>query len=316
MQKIKIPKELQVGLLTIVVVVLIIVGLSYLKGYSVLATTSYYHSVFDDIKGLKQGDQILIQGHQVGQVHKIYYDPKTKKVVVEFWVENSIDIPEDSYVEIFARDFLGTMALKLVLGNSSKFLESGDALKGKISPSMIEELKEQVLPLKDKLLVLMDNLNKTVTGINGLVGDSLAMNKMQKDLSATLSNTKQMTARFAELSAKLQTSVKILNEMLQTNKPKFDTLSGNLVDISEKTKEILPATKKLLDSLQITTHQINLLLDTLNHGNGTASLFLKDPRVYNDLDNSLKSLDALLKELKEHPERFVHFSLFGRKNKE
>ncbi len=315
MQKRKIPKELQVGLLAVATVTLIIIGLSYLKGYSVLATTSYYYSVFPDIKGLKQGDQVLVQGHQVGQINTIHYDPKTRKVVVEFWVENSIDIPKDSQVEIFSKDFLGTMALNLILGNASQYSEGGDTLIGKVSPGMLEELKEQVLPLKDKLLVLMDNLNQTVTGVNGFLGDSLAMAKMRKDLSGTIAHSKEMTARFSQLAEKLKTSVNTFNRILENNKTKLDTLSTNFVEISKKTKEILPSTKKLLDSLQITVAQTNRLLDSLNNGNGTAPLFLKDPRVYNDLDNSLKSLDALLRELKEHPERFVHFSIFGRKNK-
>ena len=55
-------------------------------------------------------------------------------------------------------------------------------------------------------------------------------------------------------------------------------------------------------------------MDNMNKGKGTAGQFLTNDSLYTNLNNSLESLNVLLMDMKANPKRYVHFSVFGKKN--
>ena len=172
------------------------------------------------------------------------------------------------------------------------------------------------MPIAEKLDTILLKLNTTITGINTFMKDTNTLKSWKYNISQTLTNTKKLTANSNVLVAKLKQTSDSINALISENKNNFNKISENVVGITSKTNEMLPAFKNNIDTLQQTLNRLNILLDSLNKGNGTAAKFLNDPRVYNDLDKTINSLNDLLEELNKHPERFVHFSIFGRKQKQ
>lgn len=304
-----------VGLLGIASLILLIIGLGYLKGYSVLATTTTFYAIFDDVKGLKPGDQVLLQGMQIGQISELTYDPKLQKVVVKFWVQSDIDVPQDSEVEAFAKDFLGTMALSLKVGKKREYLRSGDTLKAYLRPDLFDELRTIVYPLKEELESRLKELQPILLGLKELLGDTIQNRKTAQNLHATIQNLQnlskslqQLTTSFYKVSEKAHNVLSDNSQHLSQSLQNIEKITGGLANQSETIEQ-------LLCNLKENTGKLNLLLDSLNHGEGTAARVIHDPKLYEYLAQTAKDLDRLLVELREHPERFIHFSVFGRREK-
>ncbi len=312
-QKGAIKKQIQVGLLVIVSIILMLIGLSYLKGYSVVSRTTMLTAYFPEVKGLKAGDQVLLKGYQVGQVHRLSFDAQRKQIAVQFWVRNNIKLPKNSYVEIVEKDFLGTMALSIHLGDEKNFLQDGDTIHGTLAAGTFETIKNEIIPVKDQILKLLITIEPAIKGIRQLLGDSAQMTQMRHHIHATTAQLQKLSKQLTQLSQQLQNLLTDFRKDWRTLHPELQATLKNVHHLSDSLKQTLPP---LMRSLQATSNQLHLLLDSLNHGSGTASKFLHDPQLYNNLTKSVESLDKLLIELRLHPERFVHFSLFGRKDKE
>jgi len=306
---------LQVGMLGIVSVILLLIGLSFLKGYSVLTTTTTLYALFDNARGLKPGDQVLIQGMQVGQVSELSYDPVKRKVVVKFWVQKGIQIPRNSEVEAFAKDFLGTMALALQLGEGDQWVRSGDTLKASLRPDLFDELRTVVYPLKDELVARLKELQPTLLGLQALLGDTIQNRKSAQNLHATIQSLRELTVSLQKLSRSLHDVSEETKRLIQKNQEPLTNTFHHFEQVSRKIANQSETIEQLLCNLEGNTRKLNQLLDSLNQGGGTASRILHDPRLYEYMTQTANDLDRLLVELREHPERFVHFSLFGRRDK-
>ena len=70
-----------------------------------------------------------------------------------------------------------------------------------------------------------------------------------------------------------------------------------------------------IDSVQVSITNLNRLTTNLNNPNGTIGLLLNDRQLYDNLNATAGSANQLLLDLKERPKRYVHFSIFGRKDK-
>jgi phospholipid/cholesterol/gamma-HCH transport system substrate-binding protein len=57
------------------------------------------------------------------------------------------------------------------------------------------------------------------------------------------------------------------------------------------------------------------MLSEIKSGKGSVGKLLNDDKLYQNFTNASKELEELLRDMKLHPKRFVHFSLFGKKAK-
>lgn len=292
-------KEVKIGLIGIVAIALLIFGINYLKGVRMLKSSSYYYVEYTNINGLSVSSPVFTSGYKVGQVRNIQYNHANPgHVVVEVELDKGMRIPKGSRGELVT-EMLGTVKMNLLLNlENLEHCLPGDTLPGIVNNGLMG-VAENVMPKMEQLLPKMDSI---LHSLNQLLADPA--------LSETLHNAEKMTAN-------LNVTTRQLNRMMQNELPILTgnllTLTGNMAAISENLKGIDYAeTFRKIDS---TLYNVQLLTNKLNSKDNTVGLLFNDPSLYNNLSATTANAASLLEDLQAHPKRYVHFSLFGRKEK-
>ena len=292
-------KEVKIGFIGIAAIALLFFGINYLKGVRMFQASSYYYVEFTDINGLAVSSPVFASGYKICLVRDIQYNHANPgHVVVEVELDNDMKIPTHSQGELVT-DMLGTVKMNLILNLSSK--ESylpGDTLPGKVNNGLMG-VAEGIMPKVEQLMPKMDSI---LHSLNQLLANPA--------LSATLENTEKLTAN-------LNVTTRQLNQLMQNDLPlltnRMVTIAENVTVISENLKGIdYAGTMQKIDS---TLYNVQTLTNKLNNKDNTVGLLFNDPTLYNNLSATTANAASLLEDLKAHPKRYVHFSLFGRKDK-
>ena len=292
-------KEVKIGFIGIAAIALLFFGINYLKGVRMFQASSYYYVEFTDINGLAVSSPVFASGYKIGLVIDIQYNHANPgHVVVEVELDNDMKIPTHSQGELVT-DMLGTVKMNLILNLSSKeSYQPGDTLPGKVNNGLMG-VAEGIMPKVEQLMPKMDSI---LHSLNQLLANPA--------LSATLENTEKLTAN-------LNVTTRQLNQLMQNDLPlltnRMVTIAENVTVISENLKGIdYAGTMQKIDS---TLYNVQTLTNKLNNKDNTVGLLLNDPTLYNNLSATTANAASLLEDLKAHPKRYVHFSLFGRKDK-
>ncbi|MCX8112809.1 MAG: MlaD family protein [Bacteroidia bacterium] len=311
MSNLRLSREAQIGIITTGAAILLFFGLNYLKGHSVFQRYNTYYAVFQNADNLSTSDKVLYRGYKVGQVQDLRFNPRTGEVLIEFEVLREIPLPVDSRATITNLDLIGTKGLWIVPGSSEKLAQEGDTLLDSLATGTFDKVLQEIRPIKDRLDTLLGQLNQTAAHLNRLIAPEggavpqtisavrVLANRTADELSPTAAHLRQTLTELDKTLSELRTR---LTSALNTFEETADSLNGRL--------------PSLLTRLDSSAFQLHKTLQTLNEGQGTAGLLLRDSSLYRDLDKSVVSLRLLLDELRLHPERFVHFSIFGRKRTE
>ena len=292
-------KEVKIGFIGIAAIALLFFGINYLKGVRMFQASSYYYVEFTDINGLAVSSPVFASGYKIGLVRDIQYNhAHPGHVVVEVELDSDMKIPTHSQGELVT-DMLGTVKMNLILNLSSKeSYQPGDTLPGKVNNGLMG-VAEGIMPKVEQLMPKMDSI---LHSLNQLLANPA--------LSATLENTEKLTAN-------LNVTTRQLNQLMQNDLPlltnRMVTIAENVTVISENLKGIdYAGTMQKIDS---TLYNIQTLTNKLNNKDNTVGLLLNDPTLYNNLSATTANAASLLEDLKAHPKRYVHFYLFGRKDK-
>ena len=296
-------KEVKIALTGIVAVILFFVGINFLKGINVFQASNTYYVKFKDINGLTISNAVMANGYPVGIVREIFYDYKNSEcVLVRIELDDEMRVPQGTKAEI-ETELMGGAKMNLVLGEDPlHFLTPQDTIVGgkyEGSLSKMEAMIPTVVKILPKLDSIMDNLNR-------LTGDPALLN--------TLHNA-------ADITADLKTTTTQLNRLLKNDVPQLtarlnrigenvETLTGNLatVDVAATMQSVnttLENTKKITEDLSM----------KMNSKDNTLGLMLNDRSLYDGLTSTVGHADSLMIDLKAHPKRYVHFSVFGKKDK-
>ena len=292
-------KEVKIGLTGIIALALLFFGIIYLKGVSMLKSSTSYYVEYTDINGLATSSPVFASGYKIGLVRDIQYNHANPgHVVVEVELDNDMKIPTHSQGELVT-DMLGTVKMNLIFNLSSKeSYQPGDTLPGKVNNGLMG-VAEGIMPKVEQLMPKMDSI---LHSLNQLLANPA--------LSATLENTEKLTAN-------LNVTTRQLNQLMQNDLPlltnRMVTIAENVTVISENLKGIdYAGTMQKIDS---TLYNVQTLTNKLNNKDNTIGLLFNDPTLYNNLSATTANAATLLEDLKAHPKRYVHFSLFGRKDK-
>ena len=302
-------KEVKIALVAIVGIVVLFFGLHFLKGMPVFSTDKVYYASFKDINGLSSSNPIYADGYQVGNVKSIIYDyNKSGRVLVEFQVDNDLRIPQGSSAEIVS-DLMGNIKMNLLLANNPRErVEPGDTIQGNLDAGLMGSV-QSLVPAVAAMLPKVDSI---LSSVNMLLADPA--------LRASLHNIQTISANLAVTSAGLNRLVAEANGKVPGILSKADyamgkagstlnnadRLSANLAQLD--VAQTLAKVDRTLDNVESVTRQ-------LNSPNSSLGLLMRDPGLYNNMNNTVRSADSLLTDLKKHPKRYVHFSLFGKKDK-
>lgn len=304
----RLSREAQIGIITTVAAVLLFFGLNYLKGHSVFQRYNTYYAVFHNADNLATSDKVLYRGYKVGQVQDMRFNPQTGEVRVEFEVLREIPLPIDSRATITNLDLLGTKGLWLVPGLSSRLAQDGDTLLDSLATGTFDKVLQEIRPIRDRLDTLLGQLNQTADYLNKLIAPEKGAVSQTLGAVRTLANTTSEELR--PTASNLRHTLAEIDKTIAELRPQ---LSGTLQSFGRTADTVSLRLPTLLARLDSSTAQLHQTLRTLNEGQGTVGLLLRDSTLYRDLDKTTISLRRLLDELRLHPERFVHFSVFGRK---
>lgn len=294
-----ITKEVRIGLAGIAALCILVYGINYLKGINMFKPSSYFYVKFHNINGLTKSSPVFADGFRVGIVNELYYDySQPGKVVAEIDVNTDLRIPKGSTAEL-ASEMMGGVKMNLLLANNPREkYQIGDTIPGVLNNGMMEKAANMV-PQIEKMLPKLDSI---LTSLNTVLADP--------SIPATLHNIQDLSANMAVASRQLNVLMK--NDIPQLT-GKLNTIGDNFILISNNLKEIdFAAAMRKVDS---TLANVKMITDKLNQKDNTVGLLLNDPSLYNNLNATTANAASLLEDLKSHPKRYVHFSLFGKKDK-
>jgi phospholipid/cholesterol/gamma-HCH transport system substrate-binding protein len=295
-------KEVRISLVAIVAIVLIFFGLNFLKGLNIFSSASNYFVSFDDITGLSVSSPVYADGYKVGVVKSITYDYNHRgDIVVEISINKDMRIPRGSSAELVS-DVLGTVKVNLMLANNpSERVEVGDTISGGINDGAFGQVKNMI-PAIEKLIPKMDSI---LSSVNMLLADPA--------VAASLHNVQGVTANLKTSTAQLNILLANLNQKVPGMMNRADVVLNNAEVITGKLSRVdVAGTMAKVDATLDNVHQ---LTDRINSNDGTLGLLMRDPSLYNNLNSTVRNADSLVINLRENPKRYVHFSVFGKKDK-
>ena len=299
----KFNKEIKIALTAICTVVILFYGINFLKGVNLFKKSDLYYVIFNDITGLAKNNAVFANGFPIGTVREINYDYDHPGLVyVGIEVNEKMRIPEGSHAELVS-SMLGSTTMNLRLGKTNNYLSPGDSIKG--GPQL--GALDQVADMMPQIQALLPKLDSILHAVNNLVNNTA--------LTHTLENTQQITASLKETTTHM-------NHLLANDLPKLTAKLdkvGNNVDVLTNKLSVLDYEKTLNEAQQTlaeTRKFAQELNEKINSTDGNLGLMLNDRTLYDNLTRTLASSDSLLVNLRQQPKRYVHFSLFGKKDKE
>ncbi len=305
----KISNEVKVGATALITILVFIWLYNFLKGKDLFTSTSHYYVVYDKVGGLAESSPVEVNGFKVGVVQSIkFLNPESGKLLVMLSVDNDFSLPVNSVAEITTASLIAGMKIQFVYGNGPGAYSNGDTIPGRLAESILDKFENDFLPLKDKIAGLVTALDSVISSINDIMDP-----QFKKDIRSgisSLSNTAKSIDE-AGLKSSLE-NIKKFTAMLAENTGKFTSTFNNLEAVSDTlaAADLYNSVNNLKRSLE----KAALLMDNLNGGKGTAGKLMTNDSLYMNLSGSLKSLNLLLQDMKANPKRYVHFSLFGKKN--
>ena len=318
----KVSQEFKIGTLMILGVVLLILGVNYLKGFNPLSKQIHLFAVYEEIEGLAVSNPILVNGFKVGQVTDVYFlEDGNGALVVEFTVEKSkLKIPIDSDAKIYSSDLFGTKAIKIEPGVTDVYIQDGDTLLSSVEMDISAAVRKELEPLRRKTEELIKGVDDILLNMKAVFEDDAtqglpsAFESMQRTLR-TLENTA------ISLDGLVDENVIVFTRVMSN----VDALAMNLSDNNKSITNIITNFSNLSDSLvtvDIATtmakadqamEEITSMTKRINNGEGTMGKLMVDDALYNGLVTSNIEIQELLDDLQLNPWKYVRVSLFGRK---
>ncbi len=298
----KLTKEIKIALVAIVGILVMYFGINFLKGMNLFSTNNAYYMTFDDIQGLGASTPIYADGYKVGTVDGLEYDYKENgPIKVRVDINKDLRIPQGSKAEI-VKDLMGNLQVNLLLANNPRErVEPGGIIPGAVNGGMMDKAAN-LIPVVEKMLPKLDSI---LTSVNALLADPA--------LAASLHNVETITSNLTVSTRELNTLMAGLNKQV----PGMVRKANGVLDNTNR----LTANLASLD-VQGTLNKVNQTLESahqftekLNSNQGSLGLLMNDTKLYDNLTSTMSHADSLVIDLKAHPKRYVHFSVFGRKDK-
>jgi len=298
----KLTNEVKIALVAIVGIVLLFIGLQYLKGMTLFSTDNYYYARFSDVSGMTPASAIYANGYKVGVVEQIDYDySRPDNIVATIRIDQRLSMPKGTSAEITS-DLLGNVKLELKLGpNPLDILVAGDTILGCIQQGMMGKAAAMVPQIQQ----MLPKLDSILASVNNLLADPA--------IASSVHNVDQITANLSSTTHELKQLSASLNQQMPQMLSKADGVLANTENLTRQFNSIDVAST--MSKVDETLSNVQQMTNALNSKEGTLGLLMHDPQLYWNLNSTMSDADKLMIDLKEHPGRYVHFSVFGKKNK-
>lgn len=320
----KITKEFKIGIVVVAAIGLTIWGINFLKGTDLFSNKYELYAVYPKIDGLIEANPLLVNGFKVGQINKITLTKHKGEyaVLVKFLLTEDVQIPKNSVARAVSSDLLGSKAVEIVYGSSTEFVKSGDTLAASSEDDLKSAVSKQIAPLQAKAVGLLSSIDSVMTVVQFILNDKTRenLNHSFQSIEKALASLEQTAYKLDDLVASEKskisstlTSLTQLAAMLEKNTGKIDNIIGNFSSLSDSLAK--SQLKSAIREAEQTLVQFNKLATDINAGKGTVGKLMKNDSLYNNLTKASDDLDKLLKDLRINPNRYVHISVFGKKDK-
>jgi phospholipid/cholesterol/gamma-HCH transport system substrate-binding protein len=312
----KISNETKIGILAVAAIAILILGFNFLKGKNLFEKNDKIYAIFPKVTGLLGSNPVLVNGLQVGIVSDIHERSRNLSdgIVVTINLARDVDIPKNS-VAVISSELLGTAALVIEPGNDLDFLKDGDTLRSRIKGGLIDEVTASLNPALKALNGTLESLDSLIQ-VAGTYFDPNTKNNFHKIFANLSAASNSINGLIASQNSNLNKTLANLNHItgnLDSNKGKINSTLSNLETTSAKLADL--KLEQTINSLNQTVAGLNGVLNKANNKDGTLGLLLNDKKLYTNLENTSRSLNTLLDDLRVHPKRYVNISVFGKKEK-
>jgi phospholipid/cholesterol/gamma-HCH transport system substrate-binding protein len=318
---VKFQKELKIGITVIVAVAFLLWGVFFLKGVNVFGSNRTFYATYKNVSGLVPASPVFVKGVKVGQVAGISFDAKKDVVVVEMTIEySSLKIPNDSKALFSSADFF-TKSVDIVIGKSNKYYKEGDTILSEKPLSLQENVNAELLPLKKKTEQLIGTIDSMVAIISGVLG------RNSEGLDQSFQSVRRAILTFENTAENLDGLIASERLRISSILNKVDNISGSVSSNLPQITKMIDNFKVMSDSLknadlagavnkaQSTLNQISQITTKINNGEGTLGALIKSDSLFNALVKTNDEVQRLVENMKMNPHRYVHFSVFGKREK-
>jgi phospholipid/cholesterol/gamma-HCH transport system substrate-binding protein len=269
-----------------------------------------FYAVYDDVEGLARSSKVTINGLQVGKVTDIQIIDSRGNLAITFTVENDFEFSKNSIARIYGGGIIGGKSLAIVpTYEQGQMAKDGDTLKSEIEEGLLELVNDRLTPLQKKIENVIVSVDSLVNGFNEILNPN------------TRQNLRNSFASLDRTMASLENTSGTLNGILTDNKPKLDRTFTNLDEMSYNFNSFSDSLAEvnlagIVNDFEEIAADLKNVAAKANSTDGTVGKLLNDPKVYDNLDRATKQLEQLLQDVKLNPKRYVHISVFGKRNKD
>lgn len=305
----KISYEVKLGITALITLLVFIWLYNFMKGKDLFSSTSHYYAIYEKIGGLAESSPVEVNGYKVGVVQSVkFLDPESGRLLVTMSVDKGFKLPGNTVAEITTATLIAGMKIQLVYGEGQGTYSNGDTIPGRLAESLLRKLEDELIPLKNKISDLVSVIDTVIRSINDIMDPEFRMNI--RSSVASLSNTANSIDE-TEIKAILG-NINKFTQMLADNSEKLTSTISSFETVADTLAASDIYTS--VNNLRLSLEKAEVLMGNLNSGQGTAGQLMTNDTLYQNLSNSLGSLNLLLLDLKANPKRYVHFSMFGKKN--
>jgi len=302
----KLSNEIKTAILVLSGILMFIVGFSYLKSNNIFSSDRTFFAIYDDIEGVSVGTPVTVIGFNVGSIQDISFYQNTMDILVKFRVENKVKFSKNSVAQIYETGLIGGKALA-ILPNNGPLAQSGDTLRSSIAPGLTELVNDKLSPLQEKIESTFVSADSLLKNINNVL-DVNSQNQIKESFS-----------QLSDLAINLKESAENLNSIINSNEIKINDIVSNVDNFSSNFSSLSNSfsdVEVIIGNLTKTSNNLNSIIDEISSGDGTFNQLIYDDSMIKSLNEASNNLNLLMEDLRLNPKRYVHFSLFGKKNKE
>lgn len=311
----KIRREAKIGIFGLLMILLTYWGFNFLKGRDLFSRNNTYYAQYEQVGDLQVSAPIVVKGVKIGVVTGIEIKDLYSNVIVRMNIRSKYRIPDNSQAKIVSTSLLGGKGIEIDLGDSPVYMRDRDTLRSSIDKGLLDMAGSELELIKQKASKVVDEIVTTLHNVNQLLSEDNLNN-----IHGILGNVSALTADASGLVAQEKVHIAALVEnlnafsaMLKETAPRMEGTLVNLENITDSLRQaevhrVFVRAGDLMD-------QLNITAEALNGTEGTAGRLINDPQLYNKLLEASHNLSVLLEDLKAHPGRYVHFSVFGRKDR-
>ncbi|NQV52748.1 MAG: MCE family protein [Flavobacteriales bacterium] len=315
----KIGNEIKVGGVIILALGLLYFGVNYLKGSDIFSKARMYVAIYDDIADLSTDNKVIINGYKVGRVVDIrLLSEENNRILVLFEVsETELTIPIGTTARIISTDLLDSKAIRLELGDGPELHENGDTLISGTEEELKAVIEQRLAPLQSKIERVIDDSRKMIESTKLLIDNTtIQVKKAETSLDIINKTTADIDKLVIEQNGNLTRvlgDITAIASNIRNNSKQINTIIQNVATISDSLTRANYASA--IQNASNALLQLDSLVTMINSGQGSLGMLLNDDKLYNNLEEASLEIDKLAEDLRVNPGRYVHFSVFGKREK-